>query len=143
MGLGIIEILFTQISLFLIFVIPQILYIITLQNTLYQTSNENRKILPGQVWFILIPFFGFIWQFLVVSRIADSLKEEFASRSIPVNERQPGIVIGNAYCVLICAGLIPVLGILFFLIGIICWIIYWVRIIDYKNLLIRNSRSKI
>lgn len=87
----------------------------------------------GNVWLILIPLFGLVWQFIVVNAIADSLKEEFAKRNITCDEVRPGYGIGLTYSILFCCSIIPFIGILAALAGLICWIIYWVKIADYKN----------
>ena len=113
--------------------IPLIFYLLTLQNTLKAVSPENQKMPPGQVWMILIPLFGLGWQFVVVNRIADSLKAEFAKRNIPCEEDRPGYSIGLTYCILYCCGIIPFLGVLASIGGVVCWIIYWVKISGYKT----------
>ena len=137
---------FTEIILLLIIVfglclIPTIFYLLTLQNTLHEVKGENRKMQPGQVWLTLIPLFGIIWQFIIVNNLADSLKLEFDQRSINVGETRPGISIGLAYCILSCCSIIPFLGILTGIAALICWIIYWVKINDFKMKL-QQSRPK-
>ena len=119
--------------------IPIIFYLLTLQNTLKEVSPENQKMPPGQVWLILIPLFGLGWQFVVVNRIADSLKAEFAKRNISVDEDRPGYSIGLTYCILYCCGIIPFLGILASIGGLVCWIIYWVKIAGYKTKLQQSN----
>jgi hypothetical protein len=112
-----------------------ILYLLTLQNTLNAISPENRQMPPGQVWLMLIPLFGMVWQFIMVNRIADSLKAEFQKRGIHSDEERPGFGIGLTYCILNCCGIIPFLGVLASIGGLVCWIIYWVKMNNYKNLL--------
>ena len=113
--------------------IPLIFYLITLQNTLKEVSSENQKMPPSNVWLILIPLFGMVWGFIVVNRIADSLKAEFSKRNVQVDEDRPGYSIGLTYCILICCSIIPVLGGLAGIGGLVCWIIYWVKIAGYKT----------
>lgn len=113
--------------------IPLIFYLLTLQKTLNEVSPENQKLPPGQVWLILIPLFGLVWSFIVVNRIADSLKAEFAMRGIQVDEDRPGYSIGLTYCILYCCSVVPFLGGLAALGGLVCWIIYWVKIAGYKT----------
>ena len=74
----------------LIGLLPLIFYLITLSKTLKEVEQTNRRIEPGQVWLTLIPLFGLVWQFIMVNRIADSLKAEFAARNIQVEEDRPG-----------------------------------------------------
>jgi hypothetical protein len=113
--------------------IPIIFYLLTLQKTLNEVSPHNQKLPPGQVWLILIPLFGLVWSFIVVNRIADSLKAEFAERGVEVAEVRPGYNIGLAYCILYCCSIVPLLGVFAGLGGLICWIIYWVKIAGYKT----------
>lgn len=130
------------ISMFLIIpalgLIPMIFYLLTLQNTLYAISSENRKMQPGQVWLSLIPLFGLVWQFIIVNRLADSLKAEFVSKNLKIDEERPGIGIGLAYCILFSFSLIPFIGFVIVIGGLICWIIYWSKINDYKIKLKQN-----
>lgn len=133
-SLGISEIILIIIFIsFCLGFIPTIFYLITLQNTLKEISIENRKMKPSQVWLMLIPLFGIAWQFIMINRISESLKSEFSSRSISINEEKPGYNIGLTYCILFCCGWIPVLGLLAAIGGLVCWIVYWVKINDFKK----------
>lgn len=123
--------------------IPYIFYFITLQNTLKAVSPENRKMPPGQVWLCIIPLFGMIWNFIVVNHISMSLRSEFDQRNIIVTEEKPGNGIGVAYCILSCCGIIPYIGGLASFACIVCWIVYWVKINDYKNRLLYIPRQQI
>jgi hypothetical protein len=118
--------------------IPLIFYLLTIQNTLYAISSENRKMQPGQVWLSLIPLFGLVWQFIIVNRMADSLKDEFVSKNLKIDEERPGIGIGLAYCILFACSVIPFVGFITVIGGLICWIIYWSKINDYKIKLKQN-----
>ena len=88
---------------------------------------------PSQVWLMLIPLFGIVWQFIIINRIADSLKSEFAKRNISIDEERPAYSIGLTYCILFCFGWIPILGVLASIGGLVCCIIYWVKIDGYKT----------
>ena len=119
--------------IFGIMMIPQIFYLITLQKTIKEVSIENRKIQPNQVWLSLIPLFGLIWQFIMVNRIGISLKAEFKKRNLSINEEKPGYNSGLIYCILFCCSIIPVLGIFAGIGGFVFWIIYWVKINNFKK----------
>lgn len=69
----------------------------------------------------------------MINRIAHSLKSEFTERNISIKEDRPGAQIGVAYCILNLCGVIPVLAGLASLAGLVCWIVYWVKISNYKN----------
>ena len=119
--------------------IPQILYLLTLQRTLNEVSTENRKMPPSTVWLLLIPLFNIVWNFIVVDKLADSLKAEFSKRNVNNIEERPGYTIGLVYSILICCCFIPILNIFAGLGAIVCWILYWVKIANFKTLLKQNN----
>ena len=129
---------FIFIIIFAIVLVPVIFYLITLQNTLKEVSQENQKMRPGKVWLCLIPLFGTVWNFFVVGYIADSLKLEFNKRNIPVEDR-PAYSIGLTYSILSACSYVPFLGGLAELGALVLWIIYWVKINEYKTKL-QNSK---
>lgn len=126
-----------------IMIIPKIIYIITLQSTFDAISVENRKMPSGYVWFLLIPLFGIIWHFIVVSNLSDSIRAEANSNNINISESRPTYNIGLAMCILNCMFFIPLLNILTMIAGFICWIIYWVSIVSYKNILLTEKYTMI
>jgi len=129
----------TMITIFfvviLVALIPLIFYLIMLQNTLHLVSPELRKMPPGQVWLQIIPVFGIIWEFFVVGAVADSLRAEFHKRNIQVAEARPGYNLGMAMAILMVCSVIPSLGSIAAIAGLVCWIIYWVKIAGYKSML--------
>lgn len=128
-----------------IFLVPAVLFLVSQQNTLKAIQPHNRLMQPGEVWLQLIPLFGLVWQFIVVKRIAESLEREFESwkgdsfladvEAIALSDvyKRPTYDIGMAYCILICLSVIPFLGSFASIAALICWIIYWVRLVEYKN----------
>lgn len=135
---------FLIVAIFVILlIIPEIYYLATLQSTLKMVSPENRRMDPVQVWLSLIPLFGIVWQYFVVARMADSLAAEFSDRRIPSDERRPGFSLGFAYCLLYSCVFIPVIGVLCLLGGLVCWILYWLKITEYQELLRKNPPAYI
>ncbi len=151
-----------QIVLLLAFVIPAILFLLAQQRTLQVISQENREMSPGSVWLQLIPVFGLVWQFIVVIRIANSISKEMASKiggsildhspvQIKETDESPTYIIGIAYSILTTIGgtvnyltahstsNLRLLGSMFFFTGMVCWIIYWVRLVKTKNKLVGFS----
>jgi hypothetical protein len=80
---------------------------------------------PGMVWLCLIPIFGFVWTIIMVLRVADSLRDEYADRGMR-GDGDYGKTLGILYIVtsIVCG---PV--------GLICFIMYWVKIAGYTNAL--------
>lgn len=153
-----------QIILLLVFIGIAVLFLLTQQNTLKAVRRENRLMQPGLVWLQLIPVVGQIWQFIVVLRIAKSIRKEikfvqgdslFGSSDLSVAEkltRRATLAIGITYCTLTLVGasfnlfmtagqespLTAIVG-LIFLTGIVCWIIYWVRLAQSRKILVRSA----
>ncbi len=119
-----------------IMIIPVIFFLLTLQKALERCSIESRATTPGSVWLLLIPIFNLVWQFIIVTKISESLHNEFTKRNIP-EDLQPGKSIGITFCVLAICSIIPVLGIITSIAAFICWIIYWVKISGYSNKLLQ------
>lgn len=134
-GGGLLAIIF-----FLLFLIPAIFYLITLQNTLKAIQPQNRKMPSVNVWLLLIPIFNFVWHFFVVINITKSIDAEYQSKG--VNESSKGTYnIGLAMCILYAINWIPLLSIITSIPTIICWILFWVQISGHKNRIIALSQS--
>ena len=114
-----------------IMLVPAIFYLLTLQKALTRCSPESRAMQPGMVWLMFIPLFNMVWHFLVVINVAKSLDAEFQKRGMQ-EEANPGKTIGLVMCILVCCGIIPILGILCSLGGLVCWIIYWIKIAGFS-----------
>jgi len=145
MNLGETELLLILFTAAIIFLIPMIFFLITQQNTLRAIKPENRRMRPGEVWMQLIPLFNIVWQFIVVARISDSIRNEINDRNnnsflgevnpVFVNDHDPRPTynIGLAFCVLGLCGIIPLVGTFASLGALVCWIIYWTQVAAYKN----------
>ena len=126
------------IVLLILFLIPTIFYLISLQRALEAVSAENRLMPARQVWLSLIPIFNFVWMFFVVNKIAGSFQLECYRLNIPTTELKPSQGVGNAKNILRLCAFIPVIGIVANIGFIVCWILHWVKVNQYKNLIIAN-----
>lgn len=148
-----------QILLFLLFVIPAVFFLLTQQGTFQRIRPENRLMNPGLVWLQCIPLFGLVWQFVVVLKLAASIQKEFLSRgddsasglpspeiAVHLSKRRPTLFTGLGYCILTTLGLLINFFLklenfmidattIIFLVGIACWIIYWVQLGGYWRIL--------
>jgi hypothetical protein len=106
----------------------RILYILTLQNTLKQVTPQNRKMEPGQAWLLLIPLFNIVWEFITVNNVSESVGNELRSRGVP-DVPKPAYGVGLAYCILNICFFIPFAP----LAGLICFIVYWVKVSGYQS----------
>jgi hypothetical protein len=132
-----------------------ILFLITQNNVLKAIRPHNRKMSPGEVWLQLIPLFNLIWVFVVVIRISDSIRQEFRDRQenaflgladsnvIEEANSRPAYGIGMAYAILVaCFAALTMatdptealaLRSMLSLAFLTCWIIYWVKLHEYKK----------
>ncbi|MGL4598986.1 MAG: hypothetical protein ACRCYO_15820 [Bacteroidia bacterium] len=131
-GLGGAEIGIILIAL-LIGLIPAILYLLNLQQTMEQVHPNHRTMSPGSVWLIFIPLFGIIWNFIMIGHLGDSLANEYRRRNRPVDSERPGYSTGLWMAIMNIMGIIPLFGAIFGLVGLVLFIIYWVKMAGYKN----------
>lgn len=134
-AIGLPELLILVLAFCGLLLVPAIFYLLTLQRALERCSPESRTMPPGQVWLLLVPFFNLIWQFMVVNAIASSLRNEFVRRAIPLAEAEPGKSVGLVLCISSAAGVIPLLNFLAGPVSLVCWIVYWIKIHGYSNML--------
>lgn len=115
--------------------IALVFFLLTLQKMLRKCGPDSRTMEPGTVWLWLIPVFGTVWQFIVVINIAKSLTSEFVRLGIPNSELTTNQAIGLGMCVCNCCIFLPVLGGFAAIVGLVLWIVYWLRIANYSRLL--------
>lgn len=119
------------------FVLPAFIYLRVVESTLQEISPVNRKIKPGQVWWVLLPLYGFFYHFKVVLRLRDSLQAEAESRHLDFKNSTSVHYTGLAMCVLGILMLIP--GLLFLLApALICWVVFWLKTASYRKVLTEN-----
>jgi hypothetical protein len=119
----------------ILFLIPAIFYLLTLQNALTKCAPASRTMEPGMVWLLLIPLFSVIWNFFVVMALAKSLGNEFRSRGIPCPDPLPGQSIGMAMSICSCCGMIPIVNFLAGPAALVLWIVYWVKIAEFSSMI--------
>src|SRR5690606_2701081 len=119
-------------------------YANTVRKTLLKIAPENRLMEPNQAWLLAVPLFNIYWNFEVASRLSDSLTNEFYDRRI-AEEENPGRGVGRWYAWLFLLTNIPFppfILITIFLLSITYFVVYWVKIGNFKNLLVEHARFK-
>jgi len=117
---------------FLIFLVPFVFYVLTLQKALNRCAPENRAMEPTMIWLLLVPCFNIIWHFFVVLNMAKSLGKEFQKRGL-AGDPEPGKKLGLVTCILPCCSIIPFVNMMTGPAYLVCWIMYWVKIADYSK----------
>jgi hypothetical protein len=126
------HLLFFWLLLIPISIFVAVLYILTLQRAISRCAPQNRVASPESAWLLLIPVFNLIWQFILYPRISETLEREFRQRNLPI-EPQPLRTLGLAVAILHVCWIIPVVHFFTGVAGLICLILYWVKISDYSN----------
>ena len=116
-------------------IVIAVLYILTLSRALNKCHPASRTIQPGMLWLLLIPFFNLIWNFFVVLGMAKSLGNEFRLRNVPNVDPEPGKTIGMAMAICGACSIIPLVNILTGLVYLVLWIVYWVKIYGFSQML--------
>lgn len=137
-GSELILILIGLVVVVVVLLIPAIFFLLTLQKTLNAISPENRKMSPSNVWLMLVPLFNIVWQFIMVDKIAQSVSAECVRLNIPVTDAKPTYNIGLAWNICNILSFVPFVG---GLASLVTFILYWVKVNEYKNLIIANQNN--
>lgn len=117
-----------------------LMFLSFLQKFFESIRPENRRMVPGQVWMIMIPGFGmFYWQFQVVNKLGESIRAEMTSKGIAGGDPAPGASLGRTMCGISCASVVPYVGIIAAFIWTGFFIAYWVKMARIKNDLTRGA----
>ena len=92
---------------------------------------EYQLMPAGQVWLILIPLFGMVWLFFVVTKLSDGYRNYFYAFGENIGDANRGVGLGWAICAAI--GWVPYLGVLAAIPALVCMIIYLVKMSGLKN----------
>lgn len=118
------------------------LYANTIRKTLKLIAPENRFLAPNMAWLLVIPVYNIYWNFVMAARLSDSLTNEFFDRKI-AEEESPGRHMGIRYAILYLLSNIPFpafIGLTFFLVGVVYFITYWVKIYNFMLLLEEHNK---
>ncbi len=121
-----------------------VFYANTIRKTLLLIAPENRLLTPGQAWLLAVPLLNIYWNFVVASRLADSLTNEFYDRKI-AEEENPGRANGMLYAWLFLLSNIPLAPFILLTIGLLSmvyFIVYWVKVNNFRNLLVEHEKFK-
>ncbi len=122
-------------------VVVHILHLVNLSRCLQQVRPRNRDMEPGHVWFSLIPIFNVVWVFIVVNRVASSLKREYRERRWNSRGEDFGQTLGIFYCACAVTAFLPVIGKFIGIVGLGCYILHWVKIAGYRKELASEPNS--
>jgi len=137
LGLTSDEIIFLA-AYFIFFFLLDIFYVLTIRSMFLKITPENRALKPNYTFFLLIPFFGIFWDFVLVVTASKSLRKEFDSREI-ARDGDFGFMLGIVMCVLFVIMEFSTGSIFTVIPACIVWIFYWARILRYRKMLKKLS----
>jgi len=119
-----------------IVLIPFILYLLSLQKCFNALSPVSRPSLPsGLIWLALIPGLGIFVVLTAIVMLATALKKEDEARGSSYFG-DGGLAIGLATVILALLSMIPILGVVLAIGSLVCWIMHWVKIAEYRRVLL-------
>jgi len=110
-----------------------VFYILTMQKALNLAGERHQKMNPGLVWLMLIPLFNLVWHFFVVKNVSESIKSWAAESGAKVDDA--GYTVGLIACIANACGLVPVVNVLAVPVGLVCVIIWWVKVAGFNRLM--------
>lgn len=123
-------------------VVIWLFYANAVRKLMLSISEENRFMRPSQAWWLAIPFLNIYWNFVVARHISNSLNNEFFDRKI-AEEENPGLGKGLLYSWMFLLSHIPFPSFIlltFFILGVVYFIQYWVKIANFRHLLVEHNR---
>jgi len=137
--------IFAAILIFIAYILMYVFFLITLSKTLKAIQPVNREMEPGEVFLLFIPLFNYVWMFIVVNKLSNSIEKELKSRNITTSSK-PTFGIGLAVAILsasffVFTYMFPYGAKGIGLAYIICFISYWSNVSGYKNKLESLSQS--
>ena len=122
-------------------IVVWVFYANSVRKLLLEVNEANRFLRPSQAWLLVIPFVNIYWNFVVARAISNSLNNEFYDRKIS-EETQLGLGKGLSYAWMFLLSNIPFpsfILIAFFILSIIYFIQYWIKISNFRHLIVEHN----
>jgi hypothetical protein len=97
-------------------------------------EHRQQNFEPTQVWFLLIPIFGLVWDFILFPRIADSFRAHFEATGRP-EQGDYGRQLGLIASISACCCVVPCVNFLAGPATLVLWILLLVKFNGYKKLI--------
>lgn len=130
--------------IYLILIVGIILLVVyyykTLIDTMAYVRPQNRLTGVANILFMWIPLFNLIYGFIIYPKICDSIKNEYRSQGL-AEDGDFGKGLAITMCALAFGAFIPIVNFLTPLATLIIWIIFWVKINGYKEVLMQKNAN--
>ena len=111
---------------------------------LMKVIPEEKRIVPAYLpWFIIIPFIGYIFSWIVVPFGVPNSAKAAATNGILVKKSQSLFFWGLVFMVCTVLALIPLIGPIFVLVSFILWIAYWIKVVGLRKAFERQTNGSI
>lgn len=117
-----------------------IYYYKTLIDLMAYVRPQNRVTGVANILFMWIPLFSLVYGFIVYPKISESVKNEYRSLGIK-EEGDFGRALGITLCAVSFGMFIPFLNFLTPIALLVIWIILWVKMNGYKEVLMEKNRN--
>jgi hypothetical protein len=126
-----------SVALVIVVFIVTIFYCLTLFNSLQKIPKEKHQFPSWFVWLFLIPWVGFVFQFIMLPfGIPNTLKKVSPNDQAVVDAANMLFKVGLAEMILTLFGFfLPIHPInqIAAILGMVLWIVYWVLIVRFRN----------
>ncbi len=131
-------------AIFIVVLIIQILYLLSLY-TAMEKVPENKRTFPSWfVWMMIIPLVGFVFAWIMEPFGLPKSFEAAAENNQKMKDDSKTIFgLGLTHMILISVGIIPIIGWISIIVSFIIWIIYWVKVVNFKNTYLENPLSTV
>lgn len=118
----------------IIFFIIFVLFCWSLYSALSRVP-EDKQVFPAWFcWLLIIPLVGYVFSWLMLPfGIPRSFENYLSDNPAAVKKAKTLFGIGLAYVIIPLVAWIPIVGIPFSIAALVLWIIYWVKIVKFKN----------
>ncbi len=128
-------------ALFLLYMVVKGSICFLIIGALRRVPAEHRKVELKQVWLLLIPLFGYVWNFFVYRQVSASFESYFTARGRTADGRcSAGIAL--AYCLVELGSLVPWIGLIPWLLAWILLVLLLVRFHSYSKTVARVLMSE-
>ncbi len=134
------EFIFWPIGLALFIVM--IFFCLSMYGAMNRVPADKQKFPGWLVWLFLLPLVGIVMQWIMLPfGIPDSFKNVVGDNKDALGQIKTIHGIGLAVVILMTMSFIPVLNVFAAIPTIVLWIIYWVKVVGFKNQFLLNAAS--
>src|SRR3990167_6772532 len=133
----------TLIVIAIVVFLVTVVYCWTLYQIMERVPRDKHQFPSWLIWLFLIPWVGLIFQLIMLPfGIPNNFKKAFPNNQNAISAAENLFKLGLAQVILTIFGMflpIPTINHIAAVAGFILWIVYWVMIVKFKNVYLKNS----